>query len=259
MNKIVTIHSFRQSVGKSTLAANLAVLLAKQGRRVGLVDTDFQGASAHLFFNLHEPRGTFNDFMLGKCDAQQTVHDISEQIGAELPGRLFLSPASTQITDIMQMLKLTMNIDRYTEGLASLEKDLALDILLVDTQAGLSENTLMSIALSQTLLLVLHPARQDFQGSAVTVDVARKLQVPTIHLVLNDTSPNLDEGEATQQLWQNYQCDGVILPHAEELAALGSSQPFVLAYPPHAPGLPEHPLTARLETLAALVLQNPAG
>ena len=46
MNSIVTIHSFRRGVGKTSLAANLAVLLALQGRRVALVDRDFQTPSA---------------------------------------------------------------------------------------------------------------------------------------------------------------------------------------------------------------------
>ena len=247
MNKIVTIHSFRQSVGKSTLTANLATLMALQGRRVGLVDTDFQGASAHLFFNLNdaETKGTFNDFMWKKCDAHNTVHDITERLGADIPGKLYLSPASTQVEDIMQMLRVTMNIDRYTEGLSTLEKDLNLDILLVDTRAGLNENTLMAIAISQTLVLALHPDPQDFQGTAVTVDVARKLLVPDIRLVLNNSSLNLNIEDASHQLEQTYQCGGgLILPHADELAALGSSQPFVLAYP-------EHPLTLRLKEFAA--------
>jgi len=253
MKKIVTIHSFRQSVGKSSLAANLAFLLANQGKRIGLVDTDFQGASAHLFFGLKEEntRNTFNDFITGKCEIMRTVHDVSEILGggvsceAQNGGRIFLVPASTQVNDIMQMLRMHMDLERYHEGLATLEKKLDLDFLLVDTRAGLNENTMTSIALSNTLLLVLHPDSQDFQGTAVTVDVARKLNVPNINLVLNDSSPNLNAGEAIQQLKQTYQCSrGFVLSHADELAALGSSQPFALAYP-------LHPLTTRMREIAS--------
>ena len=54
MSTIVTIHSFRRGVGKSSLIANLAVLLALQGRRVALIDTDFQAPSIHLFFGLSD-------------------------------------------------------------------------------------------------------------------------------------------------------------------------------------------------------------
>ena len=48
MSTIVTVHSFRRGVGKSSVAVNLAVLLALQGRRVALIDTDFQ-APSHSF------------------------------------------------------------------------------------------------------------------------------------------------------------------------------------------------------------------
>ena len=40
MSKIVSIHSFRGGTGKSNTTANLAALLAIEGRRVGVVDTD---------------------------------------------------------------------------------------------------------------------------------------------------------------------------------------------------------------------------
>jgi MinD-like ATPase involved in chromosome partitioning or flagellar assembly len=246
MNKIVTIHSFRQSVGKSTLTANLAALLALQGRRVGLVDTDFQGASAHLFYGLTdaEIRATFNDYLWKKSDALKMAHDVTTRLGAPTQGKLFLIPASTQVPDIIKMLHSTMKIERYSEGLGLLEKELALDILLVDTHAGLNENTMMSIAVSNTLLLVLHPDPQDFQGTAVTVEVARKLAVPSIQLVLNDSSESLNAAEVSQQLEESYHCGGgFVLSHSEELAALASNQPFVLAYP-------DHPLTAKIKEIA---------
>ena len=247
MHKIITIHSFRQSVGKSTLIANLAASLALQGLRVGLVDTDFQGASAHLFYGLkdNQIQATFNDYILEKCDILQAVHDVSPQLGQPTnSGRLYLIPASTQVADIMHMLRTRLNIERYTEGLNRFEKEMGLDILLVDTRAGLDENTLTAIAVSSTLVLVLHPDQQDFQGTAVTVEIARKLLVPSIQLVLNDSSESLDAAEVSRQLEQTYQCaGGFTLSHSEELLALASRRPFVLAYP-------EHPLTKRIQTLA---------
>ncbi|MBI3162227.1 MAG: P-loop NTPase, partial [Chloroflexi bacterium] len=40
MSKIVSVHSFRGGTGKSNTTANLASLLAMDGFRVGVVDTD---------------------------------------------------------------------------------------------------------------------------------------------------------------------------------------------------------------------------
>lgn len=247
MKKNVTIHSFRQSVGKSTLAANLAVSLALQGHRIGLVDTDFQGATAHLFFGLgdDENLGTFNDYILKRRDILETVHDLSDRLPSPVHGgKLYLVPASTRVADVMQMLRTRLELAHYTKGLASLQKKLKLDLVLVDTRAGLDENTMTAIAVANKLVLVLHPDQQDFQGTAVTVEIARKLQVPNIRLVLNDSSEALDAELVYTQLEETYHCGGgLVLAHTEQLAALASSQPFVLAYP-------DHPLTARIQALA---------
>ncbi|MEI6289815.1 MAG: MinD/ParA family protein [Chloroflexota bacterium] len=235
MKKIITVHSFRQSVGKSTLAANLAAVLAQKGFRVCLLDTDFQGASAHLFFNLSDKQGldTFNDFVLGKKRIEETVNDVTEQAGeVKEGGKLFLIPSSTQIKDVMEMLHNTINIEQYNKGLGTLAENIMLDYVIVDTRAGLNENSLTVIAVSSVLLLVLHPDQQDFQGTAVTVDVARKLSVPAIRLVLNDSSETLNNNEISKQIELTYQCGrGTVIEHNEDLLALGSSKLFVTTYP----------------------------
>jgi MinD-like ATPase involved in chromosome partitioning or flagellar assembly len=246
MNKIVTIHSFRRGVGKTSLAANLAVFLALQGQRVALVDRDFQTPSAHLFFGLGEDEitYTFNDYLWNKCDILSTAQDITSKLGSETTGKLFLVAASTQVAEIMHILRNPVDIDRYNNGFQTLETELALDVLLVDTPAGLNEDTLPSIAITNTLVLVLHPDKQDFQGTAVIVDIARNLQVPKILIALNDTPETIDVISAQSELEQTYRCGpGIVLPHTEELMALTSSQLFVLRYP-------EHPLTTSIKDLA---------
>jgi len=244
MSKAVTFHSFRRGVGKSSLAVNLAVLLALQGRQVALIDSDFQAPSIHLFFGLPDGTHTFNDYLWDKCNILSTVQDVTPRLESNTSGKLFVIPASNKIADIMQIIRTPPNIDRYTGGLEKLEKELGLDILLVDTTAGLNEDTLQAIAVSNVVVLVLHPDKHDFQGTAVAVDMARRLQVPAIRLVLNDVSEALDLEDVRLQLEQTYHCGGgFVLNHTEELLTLASSQPFVLCYP-------EHPLTVRIKELA---------
>ena len=53
---IVAIASGKGGVGKSVVSANLALLLARQGRRVTLLDLDLGGADAHLLFGFADRR-----------------------------------------------------------------------------------------------------------------------------------------------------------------------------------------------------------
>jgi ATP-binding protein involved in chromosome partitioning len=52
VDAVIAVASGKGGVGKSTIAANLAVALAKQGKRVGLMDADIYGPSAPILFGL---------------------------------------------------------------------------------------------------------------------------------------------------------------------------------------------------------------
>lgn len=237
MSRIISIHSFRGGTGKSNTTANVAALLAAEGRRIGVVDTDIQSPGIHVLFGVDqaELRHSLNDYLWGRCSIEDTAHDVTPGLGLDNPeGRVFLVPSSIKPADIARVMHDGYDVGLLNEGFRDLIEDLELDALLLDTHPGLNEETLLSLAMSNALAVVMRPDQQDYEGTSVTVSVARKLGVPRMMLVVNKTPAVFDSGEVRERVEKTYDCEvAAVLPHSDELMVLSSAGIFSLRYPDH--------------------------
>jgi septum site-determining protein MinD len=237
MGKIISIHSFRGGTGKSNTTANLAALLASDGKRIGIVDTDIQSPGIHVIFRVDpgQVRFALNDFLWGKCEIRQAAYDMSASEGIAPPGRLYLIPSSVKTGDIARVLHYGYDVNLLREGFQKLITELELDYLFIDTHPGLNEETLLSIALSDTLIVILRPDQQDYQGTAVTVEVSRQLEVPRMFLVVNKIPAVLNTDDLKREVEKSYDCPVAgLIPHSDDLMILASGGIFSLQYPRHA-------------------------
>jgi MinD-like ATPase involved in chromosome partitioning or flagellar assembly len=249
MATIISVHSFRGGTGKSNTTANLCAVLAERGYRVGVIDTDIQSPGIHVIFGFEQPadQPTLNQFLQGECEIEEAAYDVTAALGAPLAGRIFLVPSSSRAGDIAQVLREGYDPGTLNDGFQRLIAALDLDILLIDTHPGLNEETLLSIAISDTLLVILRPDQQDYQGTSVTVEIARKLEVPRLLILVNKVPPSFDAATVRRRVEETYDAEvAAVIPHAEELMALASTGVFALRFP-------DHPITAIFRQLAARV------
>ncbi|MBU0496046.1 MAG: MinD/ParA family protein [Chloroflexi bacterium] len=217
MPHVVVIHSFHRSAGKSNVTANLAAAVAVRGKRVGVVDT---------------------------------TYDVTPEAVEQSGGRVFHVPPTVEASEIVQLMRDAHDVDSMSEGFRQIIQTLELDILLVDAHPGLSEEALRPIAISDTLVIVLRPEGPDFQGTSVIVDVAHRLDVPRICLVVNKVAPTLDYQAVASQIEQTYHCPVVaILPLLEEPLFPDSASAFYLQ-------APQHPFSQAIEQLADFILNS---
>lgn len=252
MAQIIAVHSFRGGTGKSNTTANIAAVMAGDGKRVGIVDTDIQSPGIHILFGLKgdDITNSLNDYLWHGLEIDKAALDVTPLQGQALSGRIFLIPSSTKAGEITRVLRQGYDAQKLIQGLRRLVDSLKLDVLLIDSHPGLNEETLLSLVIAQTLVVVMRPDQQDYEGTGITVKVARQLKVPRMLIVVNKTPPELEAEAVKTKVEQIYGCEvGAVLHHSNEMMSLASAGIFALHYP-------THPMTALYREIASKLTEN---
>jgi len=269
MPKVVSIHSYRGGTGKSNFTANLATTVALQGRRVGVIDTDLPSPGIHNLFCLEPEQidNALNHYLWGEAPIESVAYDVSAKVGISSSasngnhpdnnsgnnstgsGQLFLVPASVKADDIARILRDGYDVKLMNDGFRQLVKTLKLDYLFIDTHPGLSKETFLSIAISHVLLLILRPDKQDYQGTAVTADVARQLKVRKMLLAINKVYSSLNVDALKQKVEETFhETVAGVFPLSEDVVQLASEGVFCVKYP-------EHPVSQEFRKVAQQIAE----
>lgn len=236
MTKIVCVHSFRGGTGKSNLSANLAMALALLGRKVAVIDTDLASPGVHVLFQFTPAAqdGTLNDYLQGSTPIERCCHEVTPAEAAAQGGRIFLVPASMQSDRIARLLREGYEVEKLNDALFVLGEKLHLDVVIVDTHPGINEETLLTTAISDCLVMVMRPDSQDYLGTAVALEVAQRLDVPNARLVVNKLPQHFDADQVRDRVQQSYGIPlGAVLPLSDELLDLASAGLALVAVPDH--------------------------
>lgn len=168
MATIVSVGSGKGGVGKSVIAANLAMLLAKQGKRVVLADLDVGGADAHILFGMLHPPLTLTDFVERRVDR---LEDVLQPISAHPFLHLIPGTGDTLATANLPYAKKKRLIRHF--------KQLEADVIIVDIGAGTSYHALDFFLMADHYLTVATP------DPTSVLDLYRFLKLAAVRRVLS--------------------------------------------------------------------------
>jgi len=172
--RVITITSGKGGVGKTNFALNLAIYLARTGKRVVIIDADFGLANVELLLGV-SPKYSFKEVLEGNV----TVVDALTE-GPE--GVLFLSGGSglAQLADVTdaQMAKLISSFN---------DLDAIADILIIDTGAGMSKTVTNFIKASHETIVVTtsDPTAITDAYAVMKVISADNAEPPLLKIVIN--------------------------------------------------------------------------
>lgn len=140
--QVIAVTGGKGGVGKSNVSINMSVCLATMGRRVALLDADLGLANIDVLLGLR-PERNLEDVLSGEC----SLNDIM----LTGPGGIRIIPASSGIQ------RMTMLGSMEHAGLIHAFSEISeqIDVLVIDTAAGISDSVISFVRASQEVLVVV--------------------------------------------------------------------------------------------------------
>ena len=178
--KTIAVASGKGGVGKTNVAANLAVALRLLGKHVLIMDADLGLSNIDVLFQV-EPKHGILQLLTGGLSLQDIVVDGPHGIKILSAGS---GIQEIQALDPWQRLKILDAFDAY-------ENDI--DVLLIDTAAGLSENAAFFCSAAQEIVIVTTPEPTSTADAYTLIKALHtRHQEKKFHVLVN-SARNADE------------------------------------------------------------------
>ena len=186
--KVIAVTGGKGGVGKTTVSANLAVSIAAQGRDVMLVDADLGLANVDVVLGLNT-RFHLGHVVSGECALEDAI--------VTGPHGLQIVPASS---GIKRMANLS---DTEQAGIIRAFSDLyhSVDVMIVDTAAGLHDSVLTFSQAAQHVLVVVCDEPASITDAYALIKVlSREHGVHRFQILANQTRRSGEGPELFQKI-----------------------------------------------------------
>lgn len=227
MTRVVTVTSGKGGVGKSNFSLNFALSLQRLGKKVLVFDADIGMANIDVLMGVSS---TYNLYHLLK--QEKTIWEIVQ----EGPEGLHFIAGGSGFRDLMDLS--TEQLDRFADEINKLHGKY--DLILFDTGAGLSKETVKFITAAQETIVVTTPEPTSITDAYALIKMVKTMEVDVqFKLVVNratDTREGKQTAEKISMVSQRFlQSDlphlGILPDDPNVSKAVKRQIPFTVAYP----------------------------
>lgn len=235
--RTLAVHSYKGGTGKTQIALNMALLWAKKGLKVCLLDYDFRAPSIGALLGIDDTPYWINDYLLGSCEIEKVLVDVSTKLG--MKGKLLLGLANPSVNATGQMIGQNekaqlKSLRRTIDAQNTLPEKYDVDYIIIDTSPGPQYSSLNAVFASDILLIVLRNEKVDIAGTLRMMENIYEGSLGEKAVVINMISPNVDSVSVQKKLEDKLRMPivGVILCYCDFAASAGEL-PLALANPKH--------------------------
>ena len=130
------------------------------------------------------------------------------------------------------MLREGYDVGVLNDGMSDFIESLTLDVLLAESQSGIQEETLLSLAVCDAALIVLRANRQEMSATESLLEIIRKLDVPQVIFAVNQLPASTNAQQFKAEVEEEFGLPVVgLLPLTDDLLVTQSEGLFVVNQP----------------------------
>ena len=181
--KIITVTSGKGGVGKTSIVSNLAIAIKKTGHHVLVIDADLGLSNIDVLLNI-APKYNFQHVING----EKTIQDIL----IDGPYGIKILPASSGVQELTVLDEFQRT--KIVEAFESL-KD-GVDMFIIDTAAGISENVTFFCLAAQEIVIVTSPEPTAITDAYALIKVlSTKYQKTKFNVLVNSVKNNKEASD----------------------------------------------------------------
>jgi MinD-like ATPase involved in chromosome partitioning or flagellar assembly len=208
-------YSYKGGSGRTVAAGNIAAALAKQGKRVLVVDMDFEAPGLHDVFRAEktekfEQRQGIQDYLRGKLTLDELNNNVVIDLTVEEKlGRQYTIPDSGCLLYLMATPRAVVvfsdefDLNPKMEDLKEyFQKAYDLDYIILDAASGIREAYILAVQACDEMMIFFRWSRQHLEGTLRILKLMKKME------------------EMDQGIWRPFKLVSSAVPREEDLENL---------------------------------------
>lgn len=164
-SRVVAVFGAKGGIGKTTITVNLAVALAKMGKKVAIIDADLQFGDVNVYFDI-DPKDTIAELSQGKDYGD--IDAIRRMMALHFSGvSIVCAPKSPEYAEYVT----PGNVETMINTMRPYY-----DYILIDTTPAFNDVTMVAIENANLVLLVTVPDISTLRNTKISLNILESLQ-----------------------------------------------------------------------------------
>lgn len=234
-SRIISFYSYKGGVGRTVALIQTAYMLAKEGKKVLLMDLDLEAPSFYEIFNEYIKNNLgLVDYLYQELYSNRKIEltEIITKLNLSVAGEIYLVHAGKMDSEYVEKLELLkekrISENEYIQNLIKkAEKSYGINYTFIDSRTGINNwGALSIVSIANEVMLFGYPNKENISGLKLILDIIKPHKKTTVILSRIDSSDS-EGNNVARKLFEELEIEQEYMPvYYDKKIALAQKYPI---------------------------------